>query len=114
MAPAQTAPVQTAPVQDDKKGGGKSSMIPAPATIVVALPADARLTVDDAPTTSTTARRVFVSPELNPGVQYNYTFKAEFVREGKPVTVSKIVTVTAGAETNVNFEAGNAAGVASR
>jgi uncharacterized protein (TIGR03000 family) len=96
------------------KGKGKSSMAPAPATIIVALPADARLTVDDAATTSTSARRVFVSPELSPDIEYNYTLKAEFVVNGKPVTQTKVITVSAGAETNVTFEAGNTAGVASR
>jgi uncharacterized protein (TIGR03000 family) len=99
---------------DDGKKGGKSAMVPAPATIVVDLPEDARLLVDDAATTSTSARRVFISPELNPGREYNYTLKAEFVRNGKTVTLTKVVPVSAGNESKVSFEAENVAGVASR
>jgi uncharacterized protein (TIGR03000 family) len=91
----------------------KGTMAPAPATIIVTLPADARLTIDDAATTSTTERRVFVSPELAPGRDFHYTLKAEWKSEGKPVTVSKTITVTAGNETNVNLQA-DMASVASR
>jgi uncharacterized protein (TIGR03000 family) len=71
---------------------------------VVSLPAEAKLTIDDVATQATSARRVFVSPELNPGKEYSYTFKAEWTVEGKPFTATKKVAVTAGNETNVNFE----------
>jgi uncharacterized protein (TIGR03000 family) len=97
----------------DTGKGGKSASVPAPATIVVELPADARLMVDDTLTTSTSALRYFVSPELNPGREYNYTLKAEFVREGKTVTLTKTVAVSAGNETKVTFE-NEATGVAAR
>jgi uncharacterized protein (TIGR03000 family) len=70
----------------------------------VTLPADAKLTIDGAVTTSTSARRVFVSPELAPEKEFHYTLKADFVKEGKPVTVSKKVAVTAGKETTVSLE----------
>jgi len=86
----------------------------APATIIVNLPAEAKLTIDDAATKQTSARRVFVSPTLNAGESYSYTLKAEFVAEGKPVVQSKTVTVTAGIETAVSFTASDLAGVASR
>jgi uncharacterized protein (TIGR03000 family) len=91
-----------------------TGMAPAPATIVVTLPADARLTVDDAATTSTSTRRVFVSPALPQGQEFHYTLKAEFVREGKPVVVNKEVAVRAGDETRVDLDAAALAGVASR
>jgi uncharacterized protein (TIGR03000 family) len=87
---------------------------PAPATIVVNLPTEARLTVDDAATSSTSNRRVFVSPELAPGREYHYTLKAEWVRDGKPVIVTRKVAVTAGNETNISLAAETAEGVASR
>jgi uncharacterized protein (TIGR03000 family) len=100
--------------KEEGKKDGKSTMGPAPATIIVELPADASLTVDDTATVSTSARRVFLSPELNPGREYNYTLKAEFVRDGKTVSMTKIVTVSAGNESKVTFEGENLAGVASR
>ena len=43
----------------EKKDDGKEkTMISAPATIIVSLPADAKLTIDDAATTSTASPRV--------------------------------------------------------
>jgi uncharacterized protein (TIGR03000 family) len=86
----------------------------APATIVVNVPADARLTIDGEATTSTSAQRVFVSPVLNPGQEYHYTLKAEFQKDGKTVSVSKDIAVTAGNETRVSLDAEGLAKVASR
>ena len=60
-----------------------------PATIVVTLPADARLNFDGSPTRTTSARRVFTSPPLQPGQSYQYTLTAEISREGRPVTVTQ-------------------------
>jgi uncharacterized protein (TIGR03000 family) len=96
--------------KDDKK---PEAATPAPATIIVSLPADAKLTIDDAATASTASPRVFTSPVLPAGHDYHYTLKAEMVRNGKSVVLSKEVTVRAGEETRVNLETG-LAGVASR
>jgi uncharacterized protein (TIGR03000 family) len=76
---------------------------PAGATIVVSLPSDAQLTIDDEATTSTTERRVFVSPTLESGREFHYTLKATVVRDGKPVVMEERVTVRAGEETKVNL-----------
>jgi uncharacterized protein (TIGR03000 family) len=86
---------------------------PAPATIIVSLPANATLTIDDAATTSTASPRVFTSPVLPAGKDFHYTLKAQYVRAGQPVVLSREVTVRAGEETRVNLQAG-LAGVASR
>jgi uncharacterized protein (TIGR03000 family) len=112
----KTPPTKTGGEKGDKgdKGEKGGAMAPAPATIVVSLPAEARLLIDDTATTSRSDRRVFVSPELNPGREYHYTLKAEWVRDGKPVVVSKEVAVSAGNETQVSFEAETPAGVVSR
>jgi uncharacterized protein (TIGR03000 family) len=110
VAPAAPA----APADGGKDGSKKTGMTAAPATIIVSLPADARLSIDDAVTTSTSDRRVFVSPELNPGREYHYTLKAEWTYNGKPVTATREVAVSAGKETTVSFTAEAATGVASR
>ncbi len=114
MAPATTPavtpePIPTKPTDKDKP---KESMVPAPATIIVSLPADAKLTIDDAATVSTAAVRVFTSPELPVGQDFHYTLKAQYVQDGKPINLSKDVTVRAGEETRVNMV--ETAGVASR
>jgi uncharacterized protein (TIGR03000 family) len=76
----------------------------APATIVVRLPADATLTVDGAPTTSSQNVRTFVSPDLQPDKEYQYTLRAEATRDGKKVTSSKEVTVRAGRQSEVTID----------
>jgi uncharacterized protein (TIGR03000 family) len=72
-----------------------------PANIHVALPADATLTIDGLPTKSTSASRWFVTPPLAAGKSFAYNLKAEFVREGKTITVEEKVWVRAGRETDV-------------
>src|SRR5437762_382860 len=71
---------------------------PAPATIGVTLPANAQLLVDNQPTTSTTARRMFQTPTLQPGTDYVYTLQANVERDGRTITMQKQVTVRSGQE----------------
>lgn len=80
-----------------------AAQTPAPAVITVSLPADARLTVDDRPTQSTSSHRVFVSPVLQPGKDYFYTLKAEVVRDGQTQSVDQRVIVRAGRESRVTL-----------
>jgi uncharacterized protein (TIGR03000 family) len=76
----------------------------APATLVVNLPAEAKLTIQDQPTTSQSAQRTFVSPPLKQGESYTYTLKAEMNRDGKPMMLTKEVLVQAGRLSEVNFD----------
>jgi uncharacterized protein (TIGR03000 family) len=84
----------------------------APATIVVVLPADARLSVDGNATTSTSDRRVLVTPSLEQG-EYVYSLRAEVVRNGQTVAQTQNVTVRPGQTTEVPFSFATE-GVASR
>jgi uncharacterized protein (TIGR03000 family) len=74
------------------------------ATIIVSLPAEAKLTIDGNPTTSTSNRRVFVSPELPTGRTFNYTLKAEVSVAGRTEVITKVVSVQAGSETQAQLE----------
>jgi uncharacterized protein (TIGR03000 family) len=74
------------------------------AKIFVTLPADAKLTFDGNPTTSTSDSRVFQSPGLPPGKTFYYTLEATVVRGGKTQAVTKKVAVRAGEDTRVDFE----------
>jgi uncharacterized protein (TIGR03000 family) len=85
------------------KEGKKATRGPAPATIIVSLPANAKLTVDDTVTKSTSATRVFTSPALENGQEYLYNLKAEVVQNGKTITLAKQVAVRAGNETSVSL-----------
>lgn len=98
------------PVPIPKKGAVQSA---APATIIVSLPADARLFVDGNATTSTSARRALVTPELAFGTTYVYTFRAEIVRDGNVQTQTQQVNVIGGQTATVQFNL-SSQGVASR
>jgi uncharacterized protein (TIGR03000 family) len=76
----------------------------APATIIVMVPADARLTVDGNATTSTTARRVLVTPSLEVGSEYVYSLTASVVVDGQIVPQTQNVTVRGGSTTQVSFD----------
>jgi uncharacterized protein (TIGR03000 family) len=73
------------------------------ATVVVELPADATLTIDGAATTSTSATRVFQTPELEPGQTFHYTFQAQVERDGKVQSETRRVEVRAGEQTRVSM-----------
>ncbi len=77
---------------------------PAPATIVVSLPADAKLTIEDHATSSTSEMRTFVSPPLEPGKAFEYTLKAELSRGGQAQTTTTKVTIRAGDESFVRLD----------
>jgi uncharacterized protein (TIGR03000 family) len=75
------------------------------AVLTVQVPTDAKIFVNGVATTSEGAERNYVSRDLRPGFNYTYELRAEFVREGKPVTETKSVTLTAGQTARVDFEA---------
>jgi uncharacterized protein (TIGR03000 family) len=78
--------------------------IPAPATLVVNLPADAVLTIDGERTTLTSAKRVFCTPPLEMGRACEHTLEARFVRAGEEKVIKQRVTVRAGEQTTVWLE----------
>jgi uncharacterized protein (TIGR03000 family) len=82
-------------------GGARAAM---PATLVVHLPEAARLKVDDTTTKSTSDRRVFTTPPLEPGKTFHYTLTADLERDGKSVHTSRTVEVHAGRTSEVYME----------
>jgi uncharacterized protein (TIGR03000 family) len=83
-------------------------MTPAPAantaTIRVAVPAGATVWIDDKKTTQTGSERVFESPSLTPGADYSYDIKVQWRdQDGKEVTQTRHVNVTANASVSVDF-----------
>jgi uncharacterized protein (TIGR03000 family) len=77
----------------------------ATATVVIKLPADAKLYFDDRPTSSAGAERTYVTPGLTPGKEYVYQVKIEYVRDGRMMTQTKSVGVHAGQTSRVEFNA---------
>lgn len=74
-----------------------------PAYITLNVPADAKVTIDGAATTSTSSVRVFSTPELAPGAVYYYTIRAEVVRDGQTLSATEKVAVEAGAKAELSL-----------
>ena len=82
----------------------RASAAAAPATLVVTLPADAKLKIDGHQTTSKSGERTFVTPDLQQGRDFHYTLVAEVERDGKRHSVTKRVRVRAGERTRVQLD----------
>jgi uncharacterized protein (TIGR03000 family) len=85
------------------KPGETEVFDPAPAHVVVNLPENARLFIDDTVCPLTSATRKFDTPNLKPGQDYFYVLRAEEDRAGKILSERKRVVVRAGKETVVEF-----------
>jgi uncharacterized protein (TIGR03000 family) len=112
VAPAAPVVVQAAPAVVAPAVVEPAKTLPAPtmqkvsvngATVVVKAPMDVRVTVDGQETKREAVEESFATPSLEPGRTYQYVFKAEAVRDGKPVTVEKKVKVLAGQQSLADF-----------
>ncbi len=88
-----------APPKKEDDGTGS----PAKARMIVQVPPDAKLYLDDRLMKSNSAKRVFATPTLARGEQYFYDVRAEVTRDGKTNIATKRVFVRAGDEVTVNF-----------
>lgn len=95
-APAK--PVEMAPPPVEKKGAAANQ-----AKLLVELPADAKLFIDDQPMKTPAAHRTFNTPALQPGQAYYYMVRAEVVIDGKTHTETKQVIVRAGQTAEAKF-----------
>jgi uncharacterized protein (TIGR03000 family) len=77
------------------------------ARLIVHLPPQASLTIDDYPTMSRMDSRVFVTPPLDPGKTYTYTLRGELNRDGRFIRETKTVEVKAGELTEVTLRFGD-------
>jgi uncharacterized protein (TIGR03000 family) len=89
------------PKKDDKKK--EETANPNQATIIVQVPAEAKVFVDDIEASLTSTSRRFVTPALDLDRDYYYTIKAELVRDGKTLADSKRVVFRAGKTVKVDF-----------
>jgi uncharacterized protein (TIGR03000 family) len=82
----------------------KETMAPSRAKLIVELPPDAKLYIDDLPVSKTSEVRSFSTPALEPGQSYYYMVRAEVIRDGKPVTQTRRVIVRGGQTARANFK----------
>lgn len=114
MAPGAASPGTAAPAgeplglpEGDKgKGKGKNgTMLDATrAKLVVELPANAKLFIDDMPMKNVAGVRSFNTPSLESGQAYYYMVRVETVREGKTVSQTRRVIVRAGQIARADFK----------
>jgi uncharacterized protein (TIGR03000 family) len=71
--------------------------------LTVDVPPDARLFIDGNLMKSTAPRRVFATPDLEPGRVYYYDVRAEVVRGGQVVSQVQRVLVRAGQPAFASF-----------
>jgi uncharacterized protein (TIGR03000 family) len=82
---------------------GGAAPSPNRATVVVKLPADARLFAEGKTLSLTSAERSFVTPELPTGREYNYTFRVEYDRNGRTLSESRTIAVMPGKVSMLEF-----------
>jgi uncharacterized protein (TIGR03000 family) len=98
----------TEPVPLPKKLDGKSG--DGSARLIIEVPENAKLYIDDKLMKTATAERLFYTPPLAPGQKYFYDVRVEVEKDGQPVSQSKRVIVEAGASVRESFR--NMAGAA--
>jgi uncharacterized protein (TIGR03000 family) len=74
------------------------------AKVVVELPENAKLYIDDILMKTGSGVRSFNTPELEPGQAYYYMVRVETVRDGKPVSETRRVIVRSGQVARADFK----------
>lgn len=90
------------PAPEPKKGLGAVS--PNRARLIVEVPANAKLFIDDRPIAVTAETRSFSTPDLEKGETYYYEVRVEVVRDGKKQSETKKIQVRAGEVATANFK----------
>ena len=108
MEAPTTAPpgpnMPTAPVTPPPPGKNAFDVSPDVGYLIVDVPADAKVFVNGHATTSTGEHRQYVSHGLEAGMRYEYQVRVEIVRDGKPVSETKTVQLSAGSQADVAFD----------
>ncbi|MFO0969428.1 MAG: TIGR03000 domain-containing protein [Gemmataceae bacterium] len=73
------------------------------ARVVIDVPADAKLYIDGHLMKTTSARRIFQTPDLVAGQTYFYDLKVEVVREGKTLSETQRVLLRPGYSATASF-----------
>lgn len=86
-----------------KEKGGLGLILPGRAKLVLDVPADAKVFIDDQPTASTGTKRVFNTPALNVGETYYYMIRVETSRDGKPIAETRRIVFRANDDLRFTF-----------
>jgi uncharacterized protein (TIGR03000 family) len=83
--------------------GSVATPVDTAAYVTASVPANAEIWIDGMKTTSTGRIREFQSPPLAPGQRYSYEVQARWNENGREVTQTQKVPITAGARVIVGF-----------
>ena len=73
------------------------------ALLMIDLPADAKLFLNDKLTKGESARRYFLTPELKAGTTYSYTLRMEMMRNGAMTSATQMIYFRAGKAVHASF-----------
>lgn len=94
---------EQAPPPKKEKDKNKDEVQLNRARLIVQVPAGARLFIDEQQMKSTSERRTFVTPVLQPGRTYYYEVRAEIVRDGRTVSENQRVILRPGEIARASF-----------
>jgi uncharacterized protein (TIGR03000 family) len=86
-----------------KKVGGKEALAPGNAKLIIDVPEDAKLYIDDQLMKTSSSKRTFDTPALERGHTYYYIVRAEVVMDGQSYSETKRVLVRAGDQIQARF-----------
>jgi uncharacterized protein (TIGR03000 family) len=103
VIPAWSLCAASPPTATPAQGKDKLALNGNQARVIVHLPKEARLFVNDVPCPLTSDVRSFDSPPLKSTRSYSYILRAEVDRDGKVVTQTQRVRLVAGQDSTVHF-----------
>jgi uncharacterized protein (TIGR03000 family) len=86
-----------------KKTGVKETMDPTRAKLLVELPTNAKLFVDDMPVNGAAGVLTLHTPPLEPDKDYFYMVRIEMLRDGQPLSETHRILVRAGQVARADF-----------
>ncbi len=101
--PGPATPEQIPPPKVEEKKPGTTALPTDRAKVIVQLPTDAKLYVDNQPIKSAADHDTFSTPRLDRGQAYFYDVRAEVVRDGKTLVETRRIVLRAGDEVTVAF-----------
>lgn len=99
IKPRDANPRESKPIEKRLGSSMKKS-----ASVVVKVPAEAKVYIDGNLMSSTSRERVFTSPQLQPDEAFFYTLRVVVEKNGKEIEESRRVTVRAGEVSRLNFD----------
>lgn len=97
---APNSPAPAPPVIEDRNSMNAGGLR---GTVIVRLPADARLYAEGRALNLTSSERTFVTPALAADREYTYTFRVEYERDGEVVSQTRKTTIRPGQATTLEF-----------